>query len=242
MFKLDEILDKVKELHSHSILNNNEYYTEKLLQIIIDLSTIDNVKSEVDEKEIEKVKRKVPKWMKKKHQYNYRILKVFMDISNHNEHSVSVDELEKYSEIDPKIFLGHYNGMKTISVKNHGKLFDEVDKRVKLWEPVAEFIIGTFTEKCFMDKNNTELNFRAFAEQTVDNKSTIDGYIQSLTEDFPSKLNINNILNIVDIDFLEKLYKRCSVDGDLYEWSYAIGNGRPMSAIKKYIDFLTKNK
>ena len=151
MFKLDEILDKVKELHSHSILNNNEYYTEKLLQIIIDLSTIDNqslddVKSEVDENEIEKVKRKVPKWMKKTNQYNYKILKSYMDLSDCNEDSIRVEELEEYVGIG-KVFLGHYNGLKTISEKNHAKVFDEINKQVKLWEPVAEFIEDIFVEE-----------------------------------------------------------------------------------------------
>jgi len=148
MSELDEVLNRVKELHSHSILNNNECYTEELLQIIIDLSTINsqsltNVKSEIDEDEIEKVKRKVPKWMNKKHQYNYQILKAYMDLSDCNEVPVSVDILEDYTEMT-EIFLGHYNGMKIISQKNHAKVFEEIDKKVQLWKPVAKFIENTF--------------------------------------------------------------------------------------------------
>lgn len=253
MFKLDDTLVKVKELHSHSILNHDEYYSEKLLQIIIDLSTIDNrlivdINSDIDEDEIEKVKRKVPKWMKKTHQYNYQILKAYMDLSNNNLTPIKVGTLEKYVDIG-KVFLGHYNGMKTISEKNHGKVFNELDRKVKLWEPVAEFIEGIFKENSMMNnnlpeielgENNMEEKFREYSLGTVEHETTVDGYVRSLTEDLPLKLNIDSIFNIVDSNFLQNLYNRCSVDGDLHEWSYAIGRGRPMAAIKKYIDFLNK--
>ena len=150
MFKLDDTLDKVKELHSHSILNNDDYYIDRLLEIIIDLSTIDNQllvggKSEINEDEIEKVKRKVPKWMTKTHQYNYQILKAYMDLSDCNKIPIPVDVLEDYSEMS-EMFLGHYNAMKIISEKNHAKVFEETDKVVELWKPVAKFIEDTF--KC----------------------------------------------------------------------------------------------
>jgi len=119
------------------------------------------------------------------------------------------------------------------ALKEQQRLYREKDGRVN--QTLEDLLNG-------LEKNNIELDFRAYVQETVKNKSTVDGYVKSLIEDFPLKLNIDNIFNSVDIDFLEKLYKRCSVDGDLYEWSYAIGNGRPMSAIKKYIDFLTKSK
>jgi hypothetical protein len=255
MFKLDDTLDKIKELHSHSILNNDEYYTDKLLQVIIDLSTIDNhllvnTKSEVNEDEIKKVKRKVPKWMTKTHQYNYQILKAYMDLSDNNLIPVKVVNLENYVDIG-KVFLGHYNGMKTISEKNHGKVFNEIDRKVKLWEPVAEFIEGVFEENSMMSnnllevelaENNMEEKFRKYSLQTVEHETTVDGYVKSLIEDLPLKLNIDNILDIIDVNFLENLHHRCSAGGDLHEWNYAIGNGRPMSAIRKYIDFLISQK
>ena len=131
--KIDETLSLAKELHSHSIINGDTYYSDKLLQMIINLSTIGEVKPLVSndlnfEDEIAKVKRKVPKWMKKTHQYNYLILKAFMDISDNNEHRVSVDELEEYVDIG-QTFLANYNNLKTISAKNHGKVFDEIDRR-----------------------------------------------------------------------------------------------------------------
>jgi len=154
--KIDETLSLVKELHIHSIINGDTYYSDKLLQIIINLSTAGEVKNldntaTSDEAEIAKVKRKIPKWMKKTHQYNYLILKAFMDLSNYNENRVPVDELEEYVNIG-KAFLANYNNLKTISEKNHGKVFDEIDRQVVLWEPVAEFIVKLFQENQMTSK------------------------------------------------------------------------------------------
>ena len=56
----------------------------------------------------------------------------------------SINKLEEQSEIEPKIFLGHYNAMKTISKKNHAKVFEEINKEVSLWKPVAGFIEEIF--------------------------------------------------------------------------------------------------
>ena len=157
MKKIDEALSIAKEIHKHSIVNKDKYYTDKLLQIIINLSTIDehllsNIKSVNYEDEIIKVKRKVPEWMNKTHQYNYKILKAYMDLSICNEIFISVKELEAYSEIESKIFLGHYNSMKTISEKNHAKVFEEIDKNVTLWKPISEFIEELFKDKEMEEK------------------------------------------------------------------------------------------
>jgi len=155
MSQIDETLALVKELHSHSIINSDDYYSEKLLQVIISLSTL-NLTKDTDSKlsddekllqdEIAKVKRKVPKWMKKTHQYNYQILKAFMELSDNNAERVEVDTLEKYVDIG-QAFLANYNNLKTISEKNHGKVFEEIDREVELWEPVAEFIEKIFSQQ-----------------------------------------------------------------------------------------------
>jgi len=161
MKKLEETLSLVTELHSHSIINGDKYYNDKLLQIIINLSTIGEEELSIigstgdNQEEIEKVKRKVPKWMKKTHQFNYKILEAYMELSNNNEVVIDVRELEEYSDIEPKIFLGHYNAMKTISKKNHAKVFEEMNKEISLWKPVAEFIVELFKGRD-MTNNITE--------------------------------------------------------------------------------------
>jgi len=181
MSTIDETLALVKELHSHSIINSDDYYSEKLLQVIISLSTL-NLTKDTDSKlsddekllqdEIAKVKRKVPKWMKKTHQYNYQILKAFMELSDNNVERVEVDTLEKYVDIG-QAFLANYNNLKTISEKNHGKVFEEIDREVELWEPVAEFIEEKFIEGDKMAQNR----------YTYDEVKAITKVIVSLAKD-----------------------------------------------------------
>ncbi len=93
-----------------------------------------------------------------------------------------------------------------------------------------------------MNENQRRENFRIWAQTTVQNLVTIDGYIRSLDEDFPNKLNIDTVFSITDIKILKEYYDRCSQNNDLYEWSHSIGNGRPKSAILKYIQFLERNQ
>jgi len=242
--KIDETLSLVKELHSYSIINKDTYYSDKLLQIIINLSTVGEVKNlentaTSNESEIAKVKRKVPKWMKKTNQYNYLILKAFMDLSNYNENRVPVDKLEEYVDIG-KAFLANYNNLKTISEKNHGKVFDEIDREVELWEPVAEFIEELFKKNIASNDmvDNLEKEFREYALTLVQHRTTIDGYVRSLNEDLPRKLNMCSIFDIKDTNELNNLYSRCSTGGDLHDWSMGVGHGRPQAAIGKYMKFI----
>lgn len=152
MSKIEETLEIVEELYEYSILNKNDFVKEKSRQLMRNLDLISELGNSLDayhedySDEIAKVKRKVQKWMKKPSQYNYRILKNFMDLSGCNEHKVSVDELEECVDVG-QVFLANYNSLKTISEKNHAKVFDETDKMVELWEPVAEFIKTTFTKE-----------------------------------------------------------------------------------------------
>ena len=183
MSQIDETLALVKDLHSYSIINSDDYYSEKLLQVIITLSTLNLTKGtdsklSNDEKllqdEIAKVKRKVPKWMKKTHQYNYQILKAFMKLSDNNANRIEVEALEKYVDIG-QAFLANYNNLKTISEKNHGKVFEEIDREVELWEPVAEAIEGIFMYNKyfsqFLMKSSNQNNYLSFNHS--DNKSYI---------------------------------------------------------------------
>ncbi len=196
MKKLEEALSLVTELHSHSIINKDKYYTDKLLQIIINLSTMDeelSISNSLDnnQDEVDKVKRKVPKWMKKIHQSNYKILEAYMKLSDNNETSIAVSELEEYSEIEPKIFLGHYNAMKTISKKNHAKVFEENHKEVSLWKPVAGFIEELF-EGNIMNKKKASLIVNEYLGKEVLNPKN-DGNVK-----FSNKSKTKNVywLNI----------------------------------------------
>ncbi len=69
-----------------------------------------------------------------------------MKLSDNNKHFVNVTDLEKQTGMnDSKKFHSHFNGMKMIAEKNHGKVFNELDDRVVLWELVADVVIQEFS-------------------------------------------------------------------------------------------------
>lgn len=95
--------------------------------------------TELELKEIEKVKRKIPKWFKNGGQINSKILITFMRLSNKNAKSVSIQDLViSDTSIDIR---KNYQEMKEIYEKNHAKVFDEDSSgMIALWQPVADFI------------------------------------------------------------------------------------------------------
>ena len=131
-----------------SVLANAKYLELELEKTLESKKQKKRSKEELEELEIEKVKRRVPKWQEKRNQMNFKMLKGFMDLSNNGSHSVNVISLERYLALnDSKKFLGHYNQLKTISAKNHAKVFTEKNGQITLWEPVEAFIIKSFETK-----------------------------------------------------------------------------------------------
>jgi len=155
---VNTILDETKLAYKESILIENKIIEDKLLSIMANakllLNELETVKLKKKKKykqnentqalEVEKVKRKVPLWLKKQNQYNYKILNTFMSLSNNNKHTISTRLLEMHCNIDPKVFLSNYNLLKTVSEKNHGKVFSEKDGQVTLWEPIKEIVMEYF--------------------------------------------------------------------------------------------------
>jgi hypothetical protein len=154
-----EIIDDAKIILKESLIIENKIIEDKILSIIANSKILNKElenlkenkkkskknKNELEKIEIEKVKRKVPLWLKKQNQYNYKILKAFMELSHNGKHSINIISLERFSSIkDPKKFLSHYNLLKTISEKNHGKVFSEKKGQVELWEPVKDIILEAF--------------------------------------------------------------------------------------------------
>lgn len=90
--------------------------------------------------EINKVTRKLPKWFKNPSQINATILLNFLKLYELGEEKISFQTLKsKCSSVND--FDGNYNQMKNFGEKNHGKVFDERDGYITLWEPVKEFIL-----------------------------------------------------------------------------------------------------
>lgn len=159
---INQIITETRTALRESILIENKVIQDNLLSVLANTKYLEHEieknfdlkkkkkkpKEELEELEIKKVKRRVPKWKEKKNQMNYKILKAFIDLSNNGKHSVNVISLERYLDLkDPKKFLGHYNQLKTISAKNHGKVFSENNGQINLWEPIEDFIIKSFETK-----------------------------------------------------------------------------------------------
>ncbi len=91
--------------------------------------------------EIDKVKRKVPKWLNSQDQICTTILTQFMQLSENGKKGVSREELKKASENHGvNDFMGNFNQMNNFGEKNHAKVFTEVGHIISLWEPVSEFV------------------------------------------------------------------------------------------------------
>jgi hypothetical protein len=150
--KINDSIKIAKELYKHSIINDDEYAENELMKIIVTLSGITDKKLEIsnrgtvltEDSEIERVHRRVPKWIKKPLQINTMILNKYMEISANNENPVVLQTLEEAVGLDSRKFFTNYTQMKIIAEKNHAKVFREEDGIVYLWEPVADFIVGLY--------------------------------------------------------------------------------------------------
>jgi hypothetical protein len=156
--KLNSILDNAKKAYKESVIIDNEVLQNSLIciiseaKILIDNYDLENTKvlSKGDKviseaSEIKKIKRKIPIWLDRPHQINHKILTTFMRLSENNKFSIPISTLEKNLEIDD--FKSNYNQMKTISERNHGKVFQEQNGEITLWQPIADFIIDEYLKK-----------------------------------------------------------------------------------------------
>jgi hypothetical protein len=108
---------------------------------LVNVSASNN--NEVDQ-EVEKVRRRLPKWFKNPNQYNSTILYSYLKLSEEKQH-VSLQVLKANCK-SVNGFDGNYSQMKNFSEKNHGKVFEERDGYVTLWEPVREFVLQLYNE------------------------------------------------------------------------------------------------
>jgi len=104
---IEKILADAKLAYKESVKIENDILETYLLSIIGNAQSIINKKSTFkqhansrennnsESSEIQKVHRKVPRWLKNPSQYNYKILTAFMTISNNNTTPISISLLEK---------------------------------------------------------------------------------------------------------------------------------------------------
>jgi hypothetical protein len=94
--------------------------------------------------EVKRIQNKIAGWFQNKSQYNSRILYAYIKLFNENDGVVTVSELSK--EANFTTFKSNYDQMKAIAPHNHGKIFDEKDGKVYLWNEV-ETIIWNYYNK-----------------------------------------------------------------------------------------------
>jgi len=245
MSNIEESLNISKEILRHAILKKDDFLENKSFQLIKVLTLIDNecnnapMKKENQDvmEEIEKVRRKTRKWLINPQQSNSIILTTFMKISKNNEYPVSVEQLKNELNMDDKVFLGHYNGLKLISKKNHAKVFEEKNKMIELWRPVSEYIIALFRES----------EFRKWAKESggLTHDYVIENYVKALNTYLPENLKeydidpyFENIFLCSDIEILEKFHKMYLSGGILKNKEK---NKNLASSLSKYIQFLVNN-
>lgn len=153
---VSNLIENSKLAYKKSILLGDEELEELLLSILTDTKKLQDeanskkqnktslLTERTEEEEIDRVKRKIPSWFSKPNQYNHKILVAFLKLSNKNETSVNLNDLEKASGMDPHKFKTNFNQMKIISYKNHGKVFSELNENVTLWEPLAKYIVNEY--------------------------------------------------------------------------------------------------
>ncbi len=95
-----------------------------------------------DELEIERVRRKILKWAKSPDQINHRIVRIYLELLKQNNF-VYLDDLENHSKTI-KTFKSNFGQMKIISDHNHAKVFDIINDKVYLWDPVKSDVLKAF--------------------------------------------------------------------------------------------------
>ena len=96
------------------------------------------LKNQLEENEIKRVRRKLPRWFSNQSQLNSQILIRYLNKVEGREFLDFNEFKECCSDIDR--FDSHFSQMSKISKNNHGKVFDLMDTKLYLWEPVKKFI------------------------------------------------------------------------------------------------------
>lgn len=129
------------ELRIKDMINEIDFDRAGRIKEQINNSLHVNGNNEIDA-EIKKVKRKVLRWFKNPHQYNSTILNYFLALCEENSKVTITMLRNKCDEIDA--FDANYNQMKNFGMKNHGKVFEESNGMIVLWEPVKDFILERY--------------------------------------------------------------------------------------------------
>jgi hypothetical protein len=106
-----------------------------------------NLNSTEEEKEIQKIKRKISGWVINKEQINSKILYAFINLYKKFKGNVNIYNLSvEAKESGVSTFDGNFNQMKNFGEKNHGKIFDQRGDNVYLWKPVEKIVWDNYNK------------------------------------------------------------------------------------------------
>ena len=93
--------------------------------------------------EVNKVSRRLKRWASNQEQINSKILNEFLKMQRDGVNPITEDLLRLNYDNDAE-FYKNYPQMKTISLKNHGKVFELMktgrNEKIVIWEPVKSYV------------------------------------------------------------------------------------------------------
>lgn len=139
---LAQLETKIKKYISYgppvSTERNSIYFHEK------DQNATEHSGDDIIAQEVEKVKRRVPRWFRKPNQNNSHILINYLKLYEINKNITQEILKEQCDTVQD--FYGNYDQMKNFGKKNHGKVFEEKHGIITLWEPVKDLILRLYHE------------------------------------------------------------------------------------------------
>jgi len=101
------------------------------------------INPEIEKKEIDKVASRLPRWAKNPDQINSRILTAFLQLQKKGVNPIDEKNLKDeyvHGGGDESKFYKNYPQMKSISSRNHGKVFEENKGVIELWEHIKDAV------------------------------------------------------------------------------------------------------
>ena len=106
-------------------------------------------------KEVAKVKNRLQRWANNPKQINSQILTAYLQLQQSGISSIREKQLkDQYVKLggDEARFYKNYPQMKSISERNHGKVFDENNGVISIWARVEDLVDTFFKAVIFSDQ------------------------------------------------------------------------------------------
>ena len=89
--------------------------------------------------EIRKVQRRLKLWARRPNQINHKILVAYLDLARSGKTDITESDLKKHMDYHGS-FESNFVQMKNFSEKNHGKVFEQIGHKVKIWPPIEKYV------------------------------------------------------------------------------------------------------